>query len=204
MMRISIENYSWKTNQTFFLHYKKFLLEETLETIKTFWKLIKSTLKWEKKSHAHLLQCSERIVLTSSSWESFNININVIKSGILHRFILRRLLTEICVFSDSSCILSFFHPVCGFWSWAVLAGMKQREMSPKGKKPGCRLHCCCSRPPSGRCDLLPGHFFTRTMPVCIVKGMPSCPRYLLCGCVCICVRVSVYGVFSLFTLTPKG
>lgn len=58
-----------------------------------FKKLIKTTLKWEKESHAHLLKCSERIILIASSSVSFNIN--VLKSRILHQFILGKLFTEI-------------------------------------------------------------------------------------------------------------
>lgn len=113
MMWISIENYSWKTQPNIFAPYKKFLLEETLETIKTFWKLIKSTLKWEKESHAHLLKCSDVTVLIVSSRESFNINVVdwnfawLELNGILHKFILGRLFIEICVFYFPSGILSF-------------------------------------------------------------------------------------------------
>lgn len=142
MMSISIENCSRKKNNQMILpHYKKFLLEETLETIKTFQKLIKSTLKWEKESHAHLLKCSKRIVLIVSSRESFNIH--VIKSRILQFFLGRLFIGPV------PCPLPLLLPR-GWISRLGSSGWSDRKgkrMYTGKKKADCRLHCCCSRPP---------------------------------------------------------
>lgn len=110
-MRISTENYSWKTQQNIFAPLQEIPLRRNIRN-KTFKKLIKSTLKWEKESHAHLPKCSDITLLIVSSREAFNINVidwnfaRLELIGILHEFILGRLFTEICVFYFPSCILS--------------------------------------------------------------------------------------------------